>query len=174
MAILLSTKYKHFIYPEAYPLSPTLEDIRKRWIYVTTLMLKAYPKFKIANMLVKDFGLSQSQSYIDIRNAENLFGKISVTESEAFKAMWIEWTKDFLKRSRQNKDLKAEAKALDLLAKYSDLDKEDLAFNPEKLEKVEVRVVLPRKLEKHYLDLIKSGVVDFNNLDVTDIEVEKD
>ena len=84
-----------YINPEAYPLSPTLEDIRKRWIYVTTLMLKAYPKFKIANMLVKDFGLSQSQSYIDIRNAENLFGKISLTESEAFKAMWIEWTKDF-------------------------------------------------------------------------------
>ena len=41
-----------------------------------------------------------------------------------------------LKRARTEKDFKTEAKALDLLAKYTDLDAEDLTFDPEKFEKI--------------------------------------
>ena len=161
-----------YIDPEQYALSPANEAIRKRWVYVTSLMLKAYPKFKIANMLEKDFGLSQAQAYIDIRNAENVFGKIVATEKEAFKVMWVEWTKDLLKRARQRKDLKIEAKALDLLAKYSDLDAEDPDFNPDKLLDKEIKFTI----KKQYLELLKqqtnTGVADFNAMGPLDIEFE--
>jgi len=78
-----------YIDPEKYPLSTTLEKIRQRWIVVMTLQLKVYPKWKIANMLEKDFGLSQAQAYIDIRNAENIFGNVIKTDNEAFKTMWL-------------------------------------------------------------------------------------
>lgn len=162
-----------YINPEKYPLSETHEKIRQRWVYVTTLMLKTYPKFKIANMLEKDFGLSQAQAYIDIKNAENIFGKIVTTETEAFKAMWVEWTKDFLKRSRRKGDLKAEAKALDLLAKYSDLDADYLEFNAEKLENVEIKF----SIRKEFLELLKqtsnTGVADFNREGPLDIDFEE-
>ncbi|MDA0175912.1 hypothetical protein OOZ35_00230 [Mesoflavibacter profundi] len=162
-----------YINPDAYPLSEAVEDIRKRWVYVTSLLLKAYPKFKIANMLEKDFGLSQAQAYLDIRNAENVFGSITKTDDEAFKVMWTEWTKDFLKRARQRKDLKAEAKALDMLAKYSDLSKDDLEFNPEKLKNLNIEVKMPKQLEQYLEQAINSGVIDFNKIDVTDISFEE-
>jgi hypothetical protein len=67
---------------EKYPLSETLEAIRKRWIVVMTLQLKGYTKFKIVNMLVKDFELSEAQAYNDVRNAENIFGNINKTDNE--------------------------------------------------------------------------------------------
>lgn len=162
-----------YINPEGYPLSPTHEEVRKRWVLAVNLTLKAYSKIKIANMLVKDFGVCQAQAYIDIRNAQNIFGDIVKTEQSIFKAMWTEWATDFLKRSKQQKDLKAEGKALDLLAKYGISEEKDLDFNPEKLENKEIKIVLPKKLQEALSSMIGKGVVDFNNLDVTDVDFEQ-
>lgn len=162
----------YYIDPELYPLSETNENIRQRWVMVVNLMLKTYSKFKIANMLVSDFGICHSQAYNDIRNAENMFGKIEQSENEAYKAMWLEWTKDFLKRSRQNKDRKAEGKALDLLAKYGNLDAEQLEFNPEKLLNKKIEIVLPKNTMEALKKIVSGGVVDFNSLNATDIEFE--
>jgi hypothetical protein len=162
-----------YIDPEKYPLSTTLEKIRQRWIVVMTLQLKVYPKWKIANMLEKDFGLSQAQAYIDIRNAENIFGNVIKTDNEAFKTMWVEWTKDYLKRSRQSGDKKSEGKALDLLAKYGGLSEDVLEFNSEKLEKKEITINLPKEILPYLIDLIGKGVVDLNALDVTDVKFEE-
>lgn len=161
-----------YVNPDKYELSETNEKIRKRWIMVVTLMLKAYPKFKIANMLERDFGMSQAQAYIDIKNAENIFGDIYKTSKDVEKLMWKEWVLDFKKRARKNGDLKAESKALDLYAKYGDFEQDDLIFNPEKLQKTEIQIKLPKKLEKFLENYITSGVADFNSLNVTDIEFE--
>ena len=161
-----------YINPEKYPLSETHEAIRKRWITVMNLQLKGFAKFKIANMLERDFGLSQSQAYIDIRNAENIFGNINKTDSEAFNQMWIEWTKDLLLESRKKGDRKTAAKCLDLLAKYGGLSEDKLEFNPEKLENKEIKVVLEKKQLDMLQQMLKKGVVDFNDLNVTDIDFE--
>jgi hypothetical protein len=133
-------------------------------------MLKVYPKWKIANMLEKDYGISQSQAYIDIRNAENIFGSVIKTDNEAFKAMWVEWTKDLLKRARQSNDKKTEAKALDLLAKYGGLADDVLEFNPDNLENKEIQIVIDVKVLAVLKDMVETGTVDFNKLNVTDID----
>ncbi|UOX32415.1 hypothetical protein LXD69_10160 [Flavobacterium sediminilitoris] len=158
--------------PEHYPLSESVNEIRERWVLVVNLLLKKFPKFKIANMLVRDHGLSQAQAYIDIRNSESLFGSVFKTEKAAEKAMWKEWVKDALLRAIRNRDSKAEMKALDLLAKYGDLDEKDLEFNPEKLENVEIQFAIAKK----YLELLKqsdkTGVADFNRTEALDIDFE--
>lgn len=162
-----------YINPEGYPLSPMHEEIRQRWVLVVNLLLKAHSKTKIATMLERDFGVCQAQAYIDIRNAQNIFGDVVKTEQSVFKAMWTEWATDYLKRSKQNKDLKSEGKALDLLAKYGISEEKELDFNPEKLENKEIKVVLPKKLQDALSIMIGKGVVDFNSLDVTDVDFEE-
>lgn len=161
-----------YINPDLHPLSETHEAIRKRWVLVVNLLLSAFSKIKIANMLERDYGISQAQAYQDIKNAENIFGDITKTEHEAYKAMWMEWTKDFLKRSRQKGDRKSEGKALDLLAKYGDLEKDVLEFNAEKLENKELKLVVPKAQMDVLIQMISKGVVDFNALNVTDVEFE--
>lgn len=163
----------YYIDPERFPLSETLEEIRQRWIRVVAMQLKVYPKFKIVNMLVKDYGISESQAYIDIRNAENIFGNVIKTDNEAFKSMWIEWTKDYLKRSRQKNDRKSEGKALDLLAKYGGLDSDSLEFNPEKLLVKEIQMVLPKEIQELFLAFVGKGVVDLNAFDATEVDFEE-
>ena len=162
-----------YIDPSKYELSETHEAIRKRWIMVVGLMLKSFPKFKIANMLEKDFGLSQAQAYIDIRNAENLFADIYKASKEVERLMWKEWVLDFKKRAKKKGDLKAEGKALDMYAKYADFHDDDIMFNPEKLEQHEIQIKLSKQLEQYLKSAISGGVVDFNNLNVIDVEHEE-
>lgn len=162
-----------YINPEEFPLSDKLEEIRMRWVAISNFSSKAYGKIEIANMLMRDFGVKQAQAYIDIRNAENIFGTVSATESNAFKAMWIEWTKDYLKRCRQKNDRVNEAKALALLAQYGDLDKDELEFNPEKLENKELQIVLPKQMLDILQGMVGKGVIDFNSLNVTDVNFEE-
>lgn len=162
-----------YINPEEFPLSDKLEEIRMRWLAISNFSSKAYSKIEIANMLKRDYGISQAQAYIDIRNAENIFGTVTATESNAFKAMWIELTKDYLKRCRQKNDRVNEAKALALLAQYGDLDKDELEFNPEKLENKELQLVIPKDQLELLKTLVSKGVVDFNNLNVTDVNFEE-
>lgn len=161
-----------YIDPEKYPLTDKVEEIRLRWVTVINLLQKAYSKVKIANMLEKQYGISQAQAYIDIRNSENTFGNVMRTEKEAYKSMWLEWTKDYLKRARQKGDMKAEGKALDLLAKYGDLDADSLDFNPEKLENVEIQINLPKGMHELFMKFISSGVVDLNDFNATEIDYE--
>jgi hypothetical protein len=152
-----------YLDPENYPLSPTLEEIRKRWVMVRSMALNAYSKFEIVQVLVQDCGISEAQAYNDIRNSENIFGSISETEEKAFRAMWIEWAKDYLKRSRQRQDRKSEGKALDLLARYGVRD-ENPDFNPEKLIHKQIVFNIPKAQLEMLKKLNSGGVVDFNSI----------
>lgn len=162
-----------YMNPEEFPLSEKLEEIRMRWLAISNFNSKAYGKIEIANMLVRDYGIGHAQAYKDIRNSENIFGSVTATESKAFKAIWIELTKDYLKRCRQKNDRVNEAKALALLAQYGNLDEDELQFNPEKLENKEIQIVLPKQMLDVLKGMVGSGVVDFNSLNVTDINFEE-
>ncbi len=164
----------YYVNPEKYELSETCEAIRQRWVLVVNLLLRGFPKYKIANTLEKDFGLSQAQAYLDINNAGNLFGDIHQTSKEVEKAMWREWCRDFIQRAKRRGDMKSESKGLDMYAKYGDFGAEELSFDPEKLAKVEIQTAVDPKLIDNLMKMIAKGVVDFNKLDVTDIDLTAD
>jgi len=163
----------YYVDPVNYPISAKHEEIRLRWALVVNLLLKKYSKIKIASMLIRDYNICQAQAYIDIRNAENLFGNVIKTDKEARKAMWYEWAIDFLQRAIRSGDTKAEGKALDMIAKYGELITEDLSFNPEKLENRELKLIVPKEQLDILKQLVSKGVVDFNNLNVTDVNFEE-
>lgn len=163
-----------YIDPELHPLSPAVEEIRKRWVFINSLLHKAFPKYKIVNALIKDYGISQPQAYVDIRNTESLFGNMHQSSKEVEKAMWKEWVLDVARRARKSGDFKNEIKAYDMFAKYGDFNAEELTFNPEKLLNKEIHISIDPSLLKAINEANRGGVVDFNNLDVTDIEIISD
>lgn len=163
-----------YIDPELYPLTPSVEEIRQRWVFINSLLHKAFPKYKIVNALVKDYSISQPQAYVDIRNTESLFGNMHQSSKEVEKAMWKDWVLDLARRARKKGDFKTEAKAYDMFAKYSDFDAEELTFNPEKLLNKEIHISIDSNLLSAINKANSGGVVDFNNLDVTDVEIISD
>lgn len=160
--------------PEKHPLSPTVDEVRLRLTEVMTLKQNYWSNQKIVKKWAIDYGLSQAQAYIDIRNSELLFGEIMKTTRQSKQAMLYEYSFQLLQRAREKGDVKAEAKALDLMGKYSGIaDEELMEFNPEKFENVEVSISMTKQMQELFKKLAEGGSVDFNSVDVTDIEFEE-
>lgn len=163
----------HHIDPVRFPLSPKLEEIRKRWSEVLTLSFNYYSPQQIVNKLMEDHGVSLAQAYLDVKNAQILYGNVMESDKKGKQAILYEYAHKYYQRAIQAKDLKAQAKALELMAKFGGLDEVDLAdFNPEKLENVEIKFAIPKELYK-YLKMGENEGVDDSNLSAPiDIEFE--
>jgi len=163
----------HHIDPVRFPLSPKLEEIRKRWSEVLTLSFNYYSPQQIVNKLMEDHGVSLAQAYLDVKNAQILYGNVMESDKKGKQAILYEYAHKYYQRAIQAKDLKAQAKALELMAKFGGLDEVDLAdFNPEKLENVEIKFAIPKELYK-YLKMGEHEGVDDSNLSAPiDIEFE--
>lgn len=163
----------HHIDPVRFPLSPKLEEIRKRWAEVLTLSFNYYSPQQIVNKLMEDHGVSLAQAYLDVKNAQILYGNVMESDKKGKQAILYEYAHKYYQRAIQAKDLKAQAKALELMAKFGGLDEVDLAdFNPEKLENVEIKFAIPKELYQ-YLKMSPNQGVDDSNLSAPiDIEFE--
>jgi len=164
----------HYINPEHFPLSETNQAILLRLNEVFALRLNHFSTQQILNKFEKEKGLSHAQIYLDIRNSEKLFGSVLKADAEGSRAIWLEYTRDFLKRCKQKGDLNNEAKALKMLADYGGLANEDNPnFNPEKFENMEIHVNVDKQVQARLLEMLSGGSVDLNNLNVTDIDFEE-
>jgi hypothetical protein len=163
----------HHIDPVRFPLSPKLEEIRKRWSEVLTLSFNYYSPQQIVNKLMEDHGVSLAQAYLDVKNAQILYGNVMESDKKGKQAILYEYAHKYYQRAIQAKDLKAQAKALELMSKFGGLDEVDLAdFNPEKLENVEIKFAIPKELFKYLKLSDNQGVDDFNLSAPIDIEFE--
>jgi hypothetical protein len=164
----------HYINPEHFPLSETNTEILNRLNEVFALRLNHFSSQQIVNKWIKEKGLSQAQAYLDIRNSEKLFGSVLKADAEGSRAVWLEYTRDYLKRCKQKGDLNNEGKALKLLAEYGGLANEDNPeFNPEKFENMEIHINVNKQVQETLLQMLTGGSVDLNNLNVTDIDFEE-
>ncbi|HSD07909.1 hypothetical protein [Flavobacterium sp.] len=164
----------HYINPEHFPLSETNTAILNRLNEVFALRLNHFSSQQIVNKWVNEKGISQAQAYIDIRNSEKLFGNVLKSDVDGARAVWLEHTRDFLKRCIQKGDRANESKALKMLADYGGFANEDNPeFNPEKFENMEIHVNVNKEVQARLLEMLSSGSVDLNNLNVTDIDFEE-
>lgn len=163
----------HYINPEHFPLSETNTDLLNRYNEVFALRLNHFSSQQIITKW-KAKGLSQAQAYLDIRNSEKLFGSVLKADAEGSRAIWLEYTRDYLKRCKQKGDLANEGKALKMLADYGGLANEDNPnYNPEKFENMEIHVNVDKQVQAKLLEMLSGGSVDLNNLNVTDIDFEE-
>lgn len=163
----------HHIDPVRFPLSPKLEEIRKRWSEVLTLSFNYYSPQQIVNKLMEDHGVSLAQAYLDVKNAQILYGNVMESDKKGKQAILYEYAHKYYQRAIQAKDLKAQAKALELMSKFGGLDEVDLAdFNPEKLENVEIKFAIPKELYQYLKMGANQGVDDSNLSAPIDVEFE--
>lgn len=164
----------HHIDPIRFPLSDKLELIRKRWAEVLTLRFNYYSPQQIVNKLMEDQGISMAQAYLDIKNSEIIYGNVMQADKKGTKAILYEYAHKFYQRAMKSEDLKAQAKALELMAEFGGIrDIEQADYNPEKFENKEITINLSKNLQGKLIEMIGSGVVDFNALDVTEVDFEE-
>jgi hypothetical protein len=167
--------WAHFIDENTYKLSKKQEILKERWLAAWTLRLNFHSTEQAVKVHMEKYNVSRAQAFRDINNAERLFGNISKTDRAGKMAIWSEYCHKYYLMAVKQKDLKSVGKALDLLGKAYEVDRNDSAMhNPEKLENPTIKLSIS-KSSKELLSLaLSKGVVDFNRLHVEDAQLIED
>ncbi len=114
-------------YIEGRPLNEEDERIRLRLDAAHSLKLADFESDKnAAAILMRKFGISQTQAYRDLLNAKNIFGNVQQATKEAIRVMITEWATIAMKMAHQAKDLKNMNKAMENIIRANNLDKDDV------------------------------------------------
>ncbi len=164
----------YYIDPANNELSEHVDKLRIRYQHAYNLKMSYFSNKQIVTIWHKEYGLSQAQAYLDIKDALNLFGEVNKLTRDAKRNLLFEYSNSLLQRARERGDQKSEAKAIDLLGKYSGLSEEDIAqFNPEKFENKDIAIAIPKELQNKLMEMMQGGSLDMNAFDATTIEYEE-
>lgn len=163
--------WAHYKNPDKVKLKGKQIEVEERLRSAWTSMVSGNPKTFVSNMLRMCYGLSVSQSYKYIAKAEILFGKVLKANIAGQRAVLYEMALQNHKEAKEKGQLKVAAmyfkEAKDLLGE------EDLvSFNPAKLEDKPDHYSVDPIVMEAIANKLKTGVVDFNNLEIEDIPHE--
>ena len=155
-------------------LSSKEEDMKKRWETAFSLLLNFHSREQAVKVLRQQFdGISLATAYRDINRALSLFGDITKSRKEGWRYIIFEYNQKLFQMATKDKQLDVMGKCLDRMIKLADLDKEESAFNPEKLQAQIYDINLPKEVEKAFMVMISKGVVDFNDYGAEDVPFEE-
>ena len=164
--------YAYYKDPKKYPLTEKQEEKKDRWLAAFTLRQNFHSREQAANVLMEKYDISRAQAYRDLRSAERLFGNVMKADRDGALAILYEYSHKYLLMAVKAKDLKAMGKALELMGKYAEIDKDQgINFNPEKLENKPDKISIPKEVAQAIATHLKAGVLDFNELAV-DVDFE--
>ena len=168
--------YAYYKDSTRYTLTPKQTELKGRWLASFTLRQNCHSREQAANVLMEKYEISRAQAYRDLKNAERLFGNVMKADRDGSLAILLEYSHKFLLMAIKAKDLKAIGKALELMGKYADVDKENgINFNPEKLENKPVKMSINKEVGNAIIKHLLTGSLDFNNLTIdTDFEEVED
>ncbi len=165
--------YAYYKDSAKYPLTEKQGDLKDRWLAAFTLRQNFHSREQAANVLMEKYEISRAQSYRDLKNAERLFGNVMKADRDGSLAILLEYSHKYLLMAVKAKDLKAIGKALELMGKYAEVDKENaINFNPEKLENKPIKMSVNKEVVNAILSHLDTGILDFNNLTV-DVDFEE-
>ena len=155
-------------------LSDKNETIKKRWVSAHSLRLNWHSKEQTAIKQMELFGLSKAQAYRDVNNAEKLFGSVSKSNKDGLRVIHYEYAHKCFQMAVKNKDLNAQHKFLELMDRFGGGTETDINFNPEKLENKQDKFSVPREVAEAIVQQLKTGSLDFNNLEIEDALIVED
>lgn len=159
--------YAYYKDATKFPLTPKQTEIKDRWLAAFALRQNFHSREQAANVLMEKFGVKRAQAYRDLKNAERLFGNVMKADRDGSLAILLEYSHKFLLMAVKAKDLKSMGKALELMGKYAQVDKDtDVNFNPEKLENKPVKMSIDKQVKNAILQHLNTGSLDFNTLTV--------
>ena len=154
-------------------LSPLEEEMKKRWEAAFSLLLNFHSREQTVKVLMNQFGgISLATAYRDINRALSLFGDITKSRKEGWRYIIFEYNQKLFQMATKDKNLETMGKCLDRMIKLADLDKEESAFNPEKLQAQIYDITLPKAVQKALMVMLGKGVVNLNDYGTQDVTYE--
>lgn len=156
---------------DSVKLSDKQNEIRERIYKSWNLLINYHSREQAMKVLTNEYGCSRAQSYRYVNDALSVFGNPIANQKEAKRYLIEEDLMRLQQRAIKDKDGYLELAVIKQRIKLGGFDKDtDPKFNPEKLQ-AQTYILKPHpavlKMIEKFTD---SGVLDFNNMDVEDVE----
>ncbi|WP_372472647.1 hypothetical protein AB4865_07440 [Capnocytophaga sp. ARDL2] len=132
-----------------------------------------YSPHQIIQILMREHKISQATAYRDYNWAMQIFGNLDATYLAAEKQVLKEALWDTYQRAKQQGELAVEIKALKEYRSLFNFDESENQVDPNKIQAHEYRIQLVRWAYPKLAEMFEGGVLDFNNLNVEDVEFKE-
>ncbi|WP_176763285.1 hypothetical protein [Riemerella columbipharyngis] len=147
------------------------EEKKQRLAHAWALRLNnKYSTHQTIQILMREHSISRATAYRDYNWSMQIFGDLDATSLAAERQVLKEafWNEYQLARKAGNGDLAV--KALKEYRSLFNFDAEENQVDPNKIQAHEYHMKMPRWVYKKLDELFSDGVVDFNNMDVEDVD----
>lgn len=151
------------------------EEKKKRLAHAWALRLNnKYSTHQTIQILMRDHSISRATAYRDYNWSMQIFGDLDATNLAAERQVLKEafWNEYQLARKAGNGDLAV--KALKEYRSLFNFDAEENQIDPNKIQAHEYHIRMPRWVYKQMDKMFEGGVLDFNSLDVSDVEYKEE
>ncbi|MCO7352085.1 hypothetical protein NHN18_01105 [Riemerella anatipestifer] len=160
---------------DSVELTESEKNKKKRLTHAWALRLNnKYSAHQTVHILMRDHGVSRATAYRDYNWSMQIFGYLDATHLAAERQVLKEafWNEYQLARKEGNGELAV--KALKEYRALFNFDAEENQIDPNKIQAHEYHLSMPRWVYKKMDAMFSGGVVDFNNLEVEDVEYRED
>ena len=152
-------------------LSEKQDEIRQRIYKAWNLLINYHSREQGMKVLMTEYNCSRAQAYRYVNDALSVFGNPIANQKEAKRYLIEEDLMRLQQRAIKDKDGYLELAVIKQRIKLGGFDKDtDPKYNPEKLQ-AQTYILKPHpavlKMIEQFAD---AGVLDFNNMDVEDID----
>lgn len=156
---------------ESVKLTTKEEEKKQRLAHAWALRLNnKYSAHQTIQILMREHSISRATAYRDYNWSMQIFGELDATNIAAERQVLKEafWNEYQLARKQGNGDLAV--KALKEYRGLFDFNADENTVDPNKIQAHEYHIRMPRWVYKKMDEMFAGGVVDFNNLDVEDVD----
>ena len=133
-------------------------------------MNNKYSANQAIQIMMRDYKISQATAYREHNWAMQIFGDLDAVSVKADRLILQEALWNAYQKAVKSGQVELEIKALKVYASLFNFEESENQIDPEKIQAHEYNIKMPRRMYKVIDKLFKDGVVDFNNLEVEDID----
>lgn len=131
-----------------------------------------YSAHQAIEILMREHKLSQSTAYREYNWAMQIFGDLDAVNLAAERLILKEALWNAYQKAVKSGNVELEIKALREYRSLFNFDESENPIDPNKIQAHEYHIRMPRWVYKKMDAMFGSGVVDFNNIDVEDVEYQ--
>lgn len=144
---------------------------KKRLTIIWGLRLNnKYSSHQVIQIMMRDHNVSQATAYREYNWSMQIFGDLDATYLAAEKQVLKESLWNAYQKAVKSGDLDLEIKALKEYRSLFNFDESENEVDPNKIQAHEYILSMPRWVYKKLDAMFEGGVLDFNNLDVEDVD----
>lgn len=157
-----------------FELSPLAAEKKTRLIHIFSLRLKnKYSRHQAVELIQKEYKVSQATAYRDYNWAMQLFGDLDKTDKNAERMILADAYWQLYQMALKERNIEQARKALDSYKSLFNFGADEEVIDPNKIQAHEYHIHLSREGTKILRETLATGVVDFNDVGVVDVEHEE-